>query len=54
MDEAQVDSYDDDKIHHFYLADATKKFQDALKNFEGGTIVISPSTVTYKCPPAPS
>ncbi|OLS32445.1 MAG: Sulfide dehydrogenase [flavocytochrome c] flavoprotein chain precursor [Candidatus Heimdallarchaeota archaeon AB_125] len=54
MDEAQVDSYDDDKIHHFYLADATKKLQDALKNFAGGTIVISPSTVPYKCPPAPA
>jgi sulfide:quinone oxidoreductase len=54
MLEENIDSYEDENIHHFYLADATKKLQEALKNFKGGTIVITPSTVPYKCPPAPA
>jgi len=54
MDEESINAYDDDNIHHFYLLDATKKLQEALKNFKGGTIVISPTTVPYKCPPAPA
>ena len=53
MEEDQVGAYDKDNVHHFYLPEATKKLQKALENFEGGTIVISPSTVPYKCPPAP-
>ncbi|MHA1971874.1 MAG: NAD(P)/FAD-dependent oxidoreductase [Candidatus Hodarchaeales archaeon] len=53
MAEEQVDSYDMDNIHHFYLTKATEELQEALKNFTGGTVVISPSTVPYKCPPAP-
>lgn len=54
MDEEKIDSYEEENIQHFYLADATKKLQEALKNFKGGTIVITPSTVPYKCPPAPA
>ncbi len=54
MDIETVNAYDEDNIHHFYLLDATKKLQEALKNFKGGTIVISPTTVPYKCPPAPA
>jgi len=40
-------------IHHFYSPPATEKFRQMIKRFKGGTIVISPSTVPYKCPPAP-
>ncbi len=44
---------DKDNVHHFYSAEATLKIREALKNFKGGNIVISPTTVPYKCPPAP-
>ena len=54
MEVDQIDSYEDNDIHHFYLVDATKKLQERLRNFKGGTIVITPSTVPYKCPPAPA
>lgn len=54
MDVEGVNAYDDENIHHFYLLDATIKLREALKNFKGGTIVISPTTVPYKCPPAPA
>ncbi|MHA1303016.1 MAG: NAD(P)/FAD-dependent oxidoreductase, partial [Candidatus Heimdallarchaeaceae archaeon] len=40
-------------IHHFYSIPETEKLRRMLRSFEGGTIVISPSTVPYKCPPAP-
>ncbi|MHA1867028.1 MAG: NAD(P)/FAD-dependent oxidoreductase [Candidatus Heimdallarchaeaceae archaeon] len=38
-------------IHNFYSPSATEKFRQMIKRFNGGTIVISPSTVPYKCPP---
>ncbi|MHA1550631.1 MAG: NAD(P)/FAD-dependent oxidoreductase [Candidatus Heimdallarchaeaceae archaeon] len=53
MAEEKVGAYDKDNVQHFYLTGATKELQIALRNFNGGTIVISPSTVPYKCPPAP-
>ncbi len=53
LEEEQVGAYEKDNVHHFYSTKATQELQEALKNFNGGTIVISPSTVPYKCPPAP-
>lgn len=53
MAEEQVGAYEKDNVHHFYLTEATAELREALINFNGGTIVISPSTVPYKCPPAP-
>ncbi|TFG09762.1 NAD(P)/FAD-dependent oxidoreductase [Candidatus Heimdallarchaeota archaeon] len=51
--EEKVGAYDKDNVHHFYSTKATKELQEAMRNFQGGTIVISPATVPYKCPPAP-
>ncbi|MBY9001212.1 MAG: NAD(P)/FAD-dependent oxidoreductase [Candidatus Heimdallarchaeota archaeon] len=53
LDEESVGAYEKDNVHHFYSKEATKRLQEALRNFEGGTIVISPATVPYKCPPSP-
>ena len=53
MAEEKVGAYEKENVHHFYLTKATIELREALKNFNGGTIVISPSTVPYKCPPAP-
>lgn len=41
------DSYD------FYTMDGAVRLFDALKEFEGGTIVIGVAGIPYKCPPAP-
>ncbi|MHA1346534.1 MAG: NAD(P)/FAD-dependent oxidoreductase [Candidatus Heimdallarchaeaceae archaeon] len=53
MAEEKVPAYEKENVQHFYLTEATEKLQEALKNFNGGTVVISPTTVPYKCPPAP-
>ncbi len=52
MEEEKIGTYGKNGLYHFYLPSASLQLQEGLKNFQGGTIVISPSTVPYKCPPA--
>jgi sulfide:quinone oxidoreductase len=52
MEEEKVNATNEDNVHHFYLPKAAEKLQKALKEFEEGTIVFTPTTVPYKCPPA--
>ena len=40
-------------VFSFYTIDGAQKLRDALKNFEGGTIVSSISEMPIKCPAAP-
>jgi sulfide:quinone oxidoreductase len=54
MEEDKIGAKHEDNVHHFYLPKATEELQKALSNFEGGTIVISPTTIPFKCPPAPN
>ncbi|MHA1222321.1 MAG: NAD(P)/FAD-dependent oxidoreductase [Candidatus Heimdallarchaeaceae archaeon] len=51
--EDKIKFSESEKVHHFYSPQETAKLRRALRNFQGGTIVISPTTVPYKCPPAP-
>ena len=53
MIEEKMGGSSEDNVYHFYLPKAAEELQQAIKNFKGGTIVISPTTVPYKCPPAP-
>jgi sulfide:quinone oxidoreductase len=39
--------------HHFYSAEAALRLQAALRNFNGGRIVVGAASAHYKCPPAP-
>ena len=39
--------------HDFYTMDGAVRLFEALKGFEGGTIVIGVAGIPYKCPPAP-
>ena len=39
--------------HDFYTMEGAIRLYDALKRFEGGTIVIGVAGIPYKCPPAP-
>lgn len=39
--------------HDFYTMDGAIRLFKALKEFEGGTIVIGVAGIPYKCPPAP-
>jgi sulfide:quinone oxidoreductase len=39
--------------HDFYTMDGAVRLFEALKVFEGGTIVIGVAGIPYKCPPAP-
>ena len=41
------------EAHDFYTMDGAVRLFDALKEFEGGTIVIGVAGIPYKCPPAP-
>lgn len=43
-----------DAAHHFYTMDASVKLRHALREFDGGRIVVTVASVPYKCPPAPS
>ena len=52
MEEEQVGTYGENGLYHFYLPSAAQKLEEALRDFQGGTVVVSPSTVPYKCPPA--
>ncbi|GAG69616.1 unnamed protein product, partial [marine sediment metagenome] len=40
-------------ICNFYTKEGVEQLKETIKNFDGGTIVITPTTVPYKCPPAP-
>ena len=40
-------------VHDFYTMDGAIRLFEALKTFEGGTIVIGVAGIPYKCPPAP-
>jgi len=40
--------------HHFYTMDAAVKLRQALRDFDGGKIVVTVASVPYKCPPAPA
>ena len=42
-----------DGAHSFYTLDGAVQLFEALKDFEGGTIVIGVAGIPYKCPPAP-
>jgi sulfide:quinone oxidoreductase len=54
MAHEQIDAYcQADNVCEFYTKEGVIDLKDKLKNFDGGTIVISPTTVPYKCPPAP-
>ncbi len=53
MAEERIKAICGDNVCHFYTPDGVKKLKVALQNFKGGTIVITPTTVPYKCPPAP-
>jgi sulfide:quinone oxidoreductase len=39
--------------HDFYTMEGAERLFKALKEFEGGTIVIGVAGIPYKCPPAP-
>jgi sulfide:quinone oxidoreductase len=39
--------------HHFYSAEAALRLHAALRDFNGGTIVVGVADIPYKCPPAP-
>jgi len=39
--------------HHFYSAEAALRLHAALRDFEGGRIVVGVADIPYKCPPAP-
>ncbi len=39
--------------HDFYTMDGATRLSKALKEFEGGTIVVGVAGIPYKCPPAP-
>ena len=42
-----------DRTSHFYSFKASIELKKALANFKGGKIVIGPSSIPYRCPPAP-
>lgn len=42
-----------DEAHSFYTMDGAVRLFEALRGFEGGTIVIGVAGIPYKCPPAP-
>jgi sulfide:quinone oxidoreductase len=48
---AEVPGSDD--AHSFYTMEGAVRLFEALKRFEGGTIVIGVAGIPYKCPPAP-
>ncbi len=39
--------------YHIYDLESTLKFQEVIKNFQGGTIAIGISSLPFKCPAAP-
>jgi sulfide:quinone oxidoreductase len=39
--------------HHFYSAEAALRLHAALREFEGGRVVVGVADIPYKCPPAP-
>jgi len=53
MAEEQIRAVCGDNVCHFYTPEGVKKLKATLQKFNGGTIVITPTTVPYKCPPAP-
>ncbi len=52
MVEEKVNATSENNVHHFYHPKAAEKLQKVLKEFKEGTIVFTPTTVPYKCPPA--
>ena len=52
-DEKILEKYNVNNICNFYTKEGVEKLRETIRNFDGGTIVISPTTVPYKCPPAP-
>lgn len=39
--------------HHFYSAEAALRLHAALRDFQGGRILVGVADIPYKCPPAP-
>ena len=39
--------------HHFYNAEAALRLHAALRDFQGGRVVVGVADIPYKCPPAP-
>jgi len=53
MAEEKIGAICADNVCHFYTPEGAIHLKEALKKFQGGTIVVTPTTVPYKCPPAP-
>ena len=54
MAHEQIDAYCiADNVCEFYTKEGVEHLKESLQNFNGGTLVITPTTVPYKCPPAP-
>ncbi|AKA49007.1 N-acyl homoserine lactone synthase [uncultured archaeon] len=43
----------DSEAHHFYSLEASLELGKELSKFNGGKIVVGPSSIPYQCPPAP-
>ena len=39
--------------HHFYSAEAALRLHAALRDFQGGKVLVGVADIPYKCPPAP-
>jgi sulfide:quinone oxidoreductase len=52
LDPAAVPGFAEN-AHHFYNGPAALKLRDAIQHFQGGTVVLGPASIPYKCPPAP-
>ncbi|NPD87623.1 MAG: NAD(P)/FAD-dependent oxidoreductase [Asgard group archaeon] len=54
MAQEKLDAYcQTDNVCEFYTKDGVEHLKEKLMEFDGGTIVITPTTVPYKCPPTP-
>ena len=42
-----------DGVHHFYDLEHAVRLREALKEFDGGRLLVGPSRRTHKCPTAP-
>ncbi len=51
LDPSRINGLED--TYHFYSFEGSKRLKKALADFEGGRIVIGPSSIPYRCPPAP-
>jgi sulfide:quinone oxidoreductase len=52
LDPAAVPGFAE-SAHHFYDGPSAVALREAIKRFKGGNVVLGPSSLPYKCPPAP-